>query len=128
MHIICLGVRSRPYISREDLIAIIIPLPTAALINESETVFEVMNRHRLERRCKDMADARIRLNAILPSCVNQKRLQNMGARNSVQDGKLLRPEVDHGHGLSVWSEDMAPEAEFAGVVHGHLDKGDTSAG
>lgn len=129
MHIISFrGEKKKPYTGRKDLIAIVIPLPAAALINRLQTGFEVMDRNRFERRGKDMADARISLNAIFPARVNQKRLQNMGARNSVQDGKMLRAEVDHGHRLSVVSEDVAPETEFAGVVHGHLDKGDARAG
>jgi hypothetical protein len=80
-----------------------------------------MNRNRFERRCKDMADTEIRPNAIFPARVNQKRLQNMGARHRVQDGKMLRPEVDHGHRLSIRSEDVTPKTEFAGVVRGHFD-------
>lgn len=129
MHIISLGIlEEKPYTSGEDLIPIIIPLPTTAFIHRLETSFEVINRNRLEGRCKDMSNARISLNAILPASVNQKRLQSMCARESVQDGKMLRPEVDHGHRLSVRSEDVAPETEFAGVVHSHLDKGDAPAG
>jgi hypothetical protein len=115
------GDSKKPYNGPEDLISIIIPLPAAALIHRFETGLEVVNRNRFERRCKDMPDARISLTAIFPPRVNQKRLQNMGARESVQDGKMLRPEVDHGHRLSVWSLDVAPETELAGVVHGHLD-------
>lgn len=88
----------------------------------------MMNRNRFERRCKNMPEARISLHAIFPPRVNQKRLENMGARESVQDGKMLRPEVDHRHWQSVGSKDVAPETEFAGVVHGHLDEGDARAG
>ena len=110
------------------MIAIIIPLPAAALIHGLETGFEVMNRDCFESRGKDMPEGWIGLKAIFPPRVNQKRLQNMGARESVQDRKMLRPEVDHRHRLSVWSEDMPPETEFAGVVHGHLDEGDARAG
>jgi hypothetical protein len=103
------------------LIAIIIPLPAAALIHGLETGFEVVNRDCFESRGKDMPEGRIGLNAIFPPRVNQKRLQNMSARNRVQYGKMLRSKIDDGHRQSVVSEDVAPEAEFAGVVHGHLD-------
>jgi phage gp16-like protein len=128
MRIIVFEGWKKTYTGGEDLIAIIVSLPAAALIDRLETVLEMMNRKCFERRCKDMAEARISLNAILPPSVNEKRLQNMGARDSVQDGKVLRPEIDHGHRLSVRPEDMAPETELAGVVHGHLDEGDARAG
>lgn len=127
-HQICLGGKKKPYTGRKDLIAIIIPLPAAALIHRFETGLEVMNRNRFERCCKDMPESRISLHAVFPPCINQKRLQNIGARQSVQDRKMLRPEVDHRHRLSVGSKDVAPETEFAGVVHGHLDEGDARAG
>ena len=115
------------YASCEDLIAIVVPLPATSFINVFQTVLEVVNRNSFECRGKDVTDARVSLGTVFPSSVNEECLQNVRARDSVQDGKVLRAEVNNRHWLSVVSLDVAPETEFAGIVYGHLDQRDTRA-
>lgn len=115
------------YASREDLIAIVVTLPSTSLVDRFQAVLEVMNRNGLERRRKNVSDARVSLDTIFPSSVNEECLQNMGTRDSMQNRQMLSAEVDHRHWLAVVALDVATEAEFAGVVHRHLDQRDTCA-